>query len=147
MKAQVYINRHIVAANKKATLACGSIVDKPAISINTYQGVIYGKEIEFTAGCLLVQDATNARCSGATIWLEAEFESLVIDGVKADRSAFSKQKMKKCIKYQIRETIPGMTAEQEGRLIKEFLSYRKASNWLDKRSNSGETRNLYICER
>jgi hypothetical protein len=90
MKAQVYINRHIVVANKKATKETGSIVDKPAVSINTYRGVIYAKEIEFTAGCKLIQDAANARCSGATIWLETEFESLVIDGVKADSSMFEK---------------------------------------------------------
>lgn len=86
MKAQIYINRRIVAANKKATKETGVKVDNPAISINTYRGVVCAKEIEFTSGCILHQDAANARCSGATIWLEAEFESLVIDGVKADRS-------------------------------------------------------------
>jgi len=32
MKAQVYINRHIVAANKKATKETGSTVDNPAIT-------------------------------------------------------------------------------------------------------------------
>lgn len=90
MKAQVYINRHIVAANKKATKETGVEVDNPAITINTYQGVMYAKEIEFTCGCRLIQDATNARCSGATIWAEAEFESLVLDGVKADRAVFEK---------------------------------------------------------
>lgn len=88
MKAQVYINRHIIAANKKATKEIGVAVDNPAISINTYKGVVYAKQIEFTAGCKLIQDAANARCSGATIWIEAEFESLVIDGVKAERSVF-----------------------------------------------------------
>lgn len=93
MKAQVYVNRHIVAANKKATKQIGSIVDKPAISINTYQGVIYAKEIEFTAGCKLIQNAANARCSGATIWLECDnFESLIIDGCQADRSMFDTHK-------------------------------------------------------
>jgi hypothetical protein len=49
--------------------------------------------------------------------------------------------------YQVRETIPGMAAEQEGKLIKEFLSYKQASNWLSKRMKEGENRNLYICER
>jgi len=90
MKAQIYINRHVVTANKKATLETGGLVDKPAISINTYQGVVYAKKIEFTGGCKLIQDAAHARCSGATIWLEAEFESLVIDGVKAERSLFQR---------------------------------------------------------
>lgn len=93
MKAQIYINRHVVAANKKATSEEGITVDSPAISINTYRGVVYAREIEFTSGCKLIQDATKARCSGATIWAEAEFESLVIDGVKADRSMF-KQSLK-----------------------------------------------------
>ena len=90
MKAQVYINRHVVAANKKATKDRSVPIDEAAISVNTYLGVVYGKEVKFTKGCKLVQDATNARCSGATIWMEAEFESLVIDGIKADRLMFDK---------------------------------------------------------
>ena len=91
LKAQVYINRHIVGANKKATTA-DNLVDDAAISINTLLGVIYAKRIEFTDGCTLVQDASKARCSGATIWIEAAFESLVIDGKTADRAMFKKGK-------------------------------------------------------
>ncbi len=84
MKAQIYVNRHIMAANKKATKETGELVDKPAISVKTYKGSVYGKEIEFTQGCKLIQDAANARCSGATVWLEVDnVESLIIDGVKA----------------------------------------------------------------
>lgn len=94
MKAQVYVNRHVIAANKKATKDKACLVDEAAISVNTYLGVVYGKEIEFTQGCKLIQDATNARCSGATIWAETEFESLIIDGIKADRAMFNKGKHK-----------------------------------------------------
>lgn len=89
LKAQVYINRHIVAANKKATTA-DNLVDDAAISINTSLGVIYAKRIEFTAGATLIQNAADARCSGATIWVETTFESLIIDGVPADRSMLKK---------------------------------------------------------
>ena len=86
MKAQIYVNRHKIAANKKATKETGMLVDEPAISVNTYKGTIYGKQIEFTQGCKLIQDAKNARCSGATIWIEVDdFESLIIDGTKANR--------------------------------------------------------------
>jgi hypothetical protein len=93
MKAQVYVNRHIVAANKKATRETGVEVDNPALSISTYRGTLYAKQIEFTAGCKLIQDAANARCSGATIWLECDnFESLIIDGCQADRSMFAPHK-------------------------------------------------------
>ena len=88
MKAQIYINRHVVATNKKKTKETGKLVDHPAISIRTYLGSLYCKEVEFTGK--LIQDAANARCSGATIWIEAEFESLIIDGVQADRSMFKK---------------------------------------------------------
>lgn len=90
MKAQIYVNRHIVRANKKATTETGNLVDAPAIAINTYLGSIYAKEVEFTGNYKLIQNAAKARCSGATIWLEGEFESLVIDGVKANRSFFKK---------------------------------------------------------
>ena len=90
MKAQIYVNRHIVAANKKATKQKGALVDERAISINTYLGSVYAKRVEFTAGWTLVQDAAKARCSGATIWIEAELESLVLDGVAANRAMFKK---------------------------------------------------------
>jgi hypothetical protein len=88
MKAQIYVNRHIVAANKKATKLRGTLVDERAISINTYLGSVYAKRVEFRGGCVLVQDASKARCSGATIWLEALFETLLIDGQVADRGMF-----------------------------------------------------------
>lgn len=89
MKAQIYINRHIVAANKKATKETGKLSDRPAISVHTYKGSIYAKEVVFSTGCKLIQDAANARCSGATIWMECDdFETLIIDGVEANRSMF-----------------------------------------------------------
>ena len=90
MKAQIYVNRHITATNKKASKLKGALVDERAISVNTYLGSVYAKRVEFTSGCVLIQDASKARCSGATIWIEAAFESLVIDGVAADRSMFKK---------------------------------------------------------
>ena len=91
MKAQIYINRHVMATNKKATKETGEIVDKPAIAVNTHKGSIYCKEVEFTAGGKLIQDAENARCSGATIWIETKFESLLIDGVQATRSMYEEE--------------------------------------------------------
>ena len=92
MKAQIYVNRHIVAANKKASKQKGVLVDERAISINTYLGSVYAKRVEFTSGCVLVQDAAQARCSGATIWIEATFESLVLDGVAANLAMFQRGK-------------------------------------------------------
>ena len=88
MKAQIYVNRHKVAANKKATKDTGIVVDEPVISVNTYKGSIYCKEVTLPAGAKLIQNAEDARCCGATIWIETEFESLVIDGVKANRSMY-----------------------------------------------------------
>jgi hypothetical protein len=83
MKATVYVNRHIVASNKKNN------EDKPSISINTYLGVVYCKTLEFGGGATLIQDKAKARCSGATIWLEVEdFLTLVIDGQVASNSMF-----------------------------------------------------------
>ena len=87
MKAQIYINRHVMAANKKATKETGETVDKPAIAVNTYKGSIYCKDVQLTGGARLIQDAEQARCSGATLWIEVDdFESLIINGVKANRS-------------------------------------------------------------
>jgi hypothetical protein len=81
-----------MAANKKATKKTGQLVDRPAIAVNTYKGSVYGKEVEFTKGCKLIQDAKNARCSGATIWIEVDdFETLIIDGAAAKRSMFDEE--------------------------------------------------------
>ena len=94
MKAQIYVNRHVMAANKKVTKETGELVDKPAIAVNTYKGSIYCKEVELTAGGKLIQDADNARCGGATVWIEInDFESLVIDGVKASRSMYEEEEI------------------------------------------------------
>jgi hypothetical protein len=86
MKAEVFINRHIVGQNKKQTKETGELHDQPAISINTSKGVEYCKTVQFPADAKLIQDPTNARCSGATIWIECEYESLIIDGVPVDPS-------------------------------------------------------------
>lgn len=95
MKAQIYVNRQVMAANKKATKETGELVDKKAIAVNTYKGSIYCKEVKFTQGCKLIQNAEKARCSGATVWIEVnDFESLVIDGVKGDHSMLDSEKMR-----------------------------------------------------
>lgn len=94
MKAQIYVNRHVMAANKKATKETGELVDEPVISVNTYKGSIYCKEVTLPAGTKLIQNAEDARCSGATIWLQIDdFESLIIDGQRASRSMFEKQEI------------------------------------------------------
>ena len=71
MKAKIYINRHVIRANKKATKESGRVVDNPAIAVRTYKGSTYCKRVELAPGISLVQDAENADCSGATIWIEA----------------------------------------------------------------------------
>ena len=99
MKAQIYINRHVIAANKKTSKDTGNIVDEAAIAIHTYLGSIYAKTVDFTEQAKLIQDVTNARCSGATIWIEVEdFESLVIDGIPAHRGMLKKQRKPKEIR-------------------------------------------------
>jgi len=95
MKAQIYINRHIILANKKASLA-GNFTDAPAIAVRTYLGVLYCKSVEFlpSSNPVLIQNAENPICSGATVWMEVErFESLLIDRIQANRSMFDQQKV------------------------------------------------------
>ncbi len=92
MKAQIVINRHVVAANKKATKERATLVDEAAISVKTYKGTKYCKEVEFTNGGKLIQDAANARCNGATIWITVEdVETLIIDGIPATKDMFLKK--------------------------------------------------------
>lgn len=88
IKATITVNRKILAQNRKKTIEQGILVDNPAISIRTYLGVIYAKEVKGNA--TLIQDASSARCNGATVWMEAYLENLVIDGVPGSREMFSK---------------------------------------------------------
>jgi hypothetical protein len=60
MKAQIYVNRHIVRANKKATKETGELVDAPALTVDTYLGSINAKEVEFTDNYKLIQDTAKA---------------------------------------------------------------------------------------
>ena len=76
MKAKIYINRHIVKRNKKLTSETGETIDEPAIAVKTYKGVEYTKGVEFSDGTRLIQDAENPLCTGATIWIEGEYENL-----------------------------------------------------------------------
>ena len=71
MKALIYINRHIVANNKKLGK------NDPAICINTYKGKTYCQRVQI-ADATLVQDPSHAICSGATIWLECQLENVNI---------------------------------------------------------------------
>lgn len=71
-KAEVFINRHIVAANKKQTKEQGVLVDNAAITVKVRGKTYRTKRVELASGVTLIQDATNARCSGATIWIEAK---------------------------------------------------------------------------
>lgn len=80
MKALIFVNRHKVNANKKASKVTGNIADQPAIGIKTYRGSTHCKEIEFTQVAKLIQDSQNPICSGATIRLEADYKTLIIDG-------------------------------------------------------------------
>ena len=71
MKARIYINRHIVAANKKHSR------NDPAISINTYKGVEYCQKIALS-NAVLIQDMSNPICSGANIWIECDRSDITI---------------------------------------------------------------------
>lgn len=70
MKARVVINRHRVKQNKK------NKTNIPCISIRTYKGVQYVRELKLPGGWILKQDFENPLCSGATIWLEGPYETI-----------------------------------------------------------------------
>lgn len=72
MKGKIYINRHKVRANKKTTKQTGIVKDEAAIAIRTSKGVNYRKRVELAPGIALIQDAENAICTGATIWIEVD---------------------------------------------------------------------------
>ena len=89
IKANIYINRQIVNANKKASQETGTMVEQPAIAINTYFGSIYAKEVVLSRNAKLIQSATaNPLYSGASIWIESQFEDLIIDGQRASLDMF-----------------------------------------------------------
>lgn len=71
MKARIYINRHIVATNKKHGK------NDPAISINTYKGVECCTKIALS-NATLIQDMLDPICSGANIWIECDRSDITI---------------------------------------------------------------------
>lgn len=80
MKAEIYINRHHIAHNKKLKqenpeLSFNELPIKPVIAVRTYKGVEYAHAIYIDKG-VLVYDPDNARCSGATAWIEAQRKDL-----------------------------------------------------------------------
>ena len=72
MKEIITINRHNVAHNKKV-----GFDEKPCISIRNYKQTRYARRINLKGG-LLIQDMENARCNGASIWIEADSENVEI---------------------------------------------------------------------
>lgn len=77
MKAKIVVNRHIADANRRHGR------DDPCISVKTYKQTIYCKKVESTGTIKLIQDIQHPLACGATIWMEANFESLILDGKPA----------------------------------------------------------------
>ena len=96
MRAKIYINRHLVAQNKKAKKENLTWVELPEISVNTYLGVKYCKKIDFTEPASLLQDYDNPACSGAHIYLEvANAESLIVDDRRFSKNMIAKKRNKR----------------------------------------------------
>ena len=71
-KATIVINRRVVAANRKA-----GFEKDPAISIRTYKSTQYARVVRLK-DAVLIQDMEQARCNGATVWLEADEDDVEI---------------------------------------------------------------------
>ena len=71
MKARIIVNRQIVHKNRKEG------TDIPPISVKTYRGSERVHEVRFT-GPAVLRNATAAPSgtSGATVWIETEYETL-----------------------------------------------------------------------
>jgi len=72
MKCRIYINRHIIRANRKNNAS------QSPIAIRTYKGVTYAKEIILRKDAVLKYDPEHALCSGATAWIECQWEDVEI---------------------------------------------------------------------
>ena len=71
MKARIIVNRHIIRKNRKEG------ADVPSISVKTYRGIQYVHEVKFTGPAVLMSSTTpNLAASGATVWIEADYETL-----------------------------------------------------------------------
>ena len=71
MKARIIVNRQIVQKNRKDG------TDVPPISVKTYRGAERVHEVRFS-GSAVLRSATAAPSgtSGATVWIETEYETL-----------------------------------------------------------------------
>ena len=78
MKARIIVNRQIVQKNRKEG------TDIPPISVKTYLGTERVHEVKFTGPAVLRSaNVAPSGTSGATVWIETEYETLELI-VRAD---------------------------------------------------------------
>ena len=71
MKVRIIVNRRIVQRNRKDG------TDIPCISVKTYRGTERVHEVRFTGPAVLVStNVPQPNVSSATVWIEAEYETL-----------------------------------------------------------------------
>ena len=66
MKARTYINRKIIANNKKTGR------NDPPISVRTYKGVKHVHGFELEGPCKIIYSPDKPLSCGATVWIETE---------------------------------------------------------------------------
>ncbi len=91
MKAEIYIVREVINKNKKLAASNPNFIEEPGIVIKTYLGKIRCKKLTFLKDATLIQSIKDAKCSGATVFITANFEDLIIDEVPATKKMFNKK--------------------------------------------------------
>lgn len=72
MKKFIHINQHVIRSNKK------NEENEPVISIKTYKGNTYAREIAIKGDSKVVYSPNKPLACGARVWIETEAEVEVL---------------------------------------------------------------------
>lgn len=72
MKAKIHINQHVIRSNRK------NGEDQPCITVKTYKANTYCHEVHLKGPSKVVYSPDKPLSCGAHVWIEAEFDDLVL---------------------------------------------------------------------
>ena len=73
MKKIIHVNQHKIKSNRKNNVC------EPVITVKTYKGTTYGKDIEIYGSARLVYRPDKPLACGAHVWLETR-DKVIVDG-------------------------------------------------------------------
>ena len=75
MKAKIHVNQHKIRNNAKTGKK------EPVITVKTYKSNEYASSVSINGPSVLIYSPDKPLSCGAKVWIEAEYETLVLGGL------------------------------------------------------------------